>query len=1237
MKLRKQISLLLASAIVFTSGSVAFPLSVSGADDPNVYHLTDLSLSDGASVPLIEGTGTFGRASGEDGSVVYHTDPEGDYVTLEHPEGSADLSPSLAFSLPQETSSENVVTVEYDLRLETPLETNDKYITAGFNSLAQLNSNGFGFDMFSARSMLNRNAQVAVQGDGTWSFVDTSWPKKGNGDMETGVWNRFKISLNLKTGDYETYVNDTLTGTSRRAVTRDDITMFVIGFGNWGGNPALTYSIRDMQVTLSQAPDTGGEEDTDAPDPDPGNQGPAWSAPENAQAVWSLNEQIAAAQVGDTLPKNEDAGTGVFSTYFGKVSPDTGEDCITVEGEGDQRYVAIRYSKADERTPSLMLSLPETYRSGTFQADYKLYMLPGSGMHWHESGFGHNVFGSDGGFAAKIVHNNPGYAAPGGIKWQAVNRTFQAGGWYRYTVTIDLSNLTMKVDIYLPGETAPTTYEYDFTSYAEANKEISQFVVQPYSPATPGVLCVKDLSVCYVPADKTPKPSEPKNGTQMLTIQPTFQWTNTGADSYRLEISKNEDFSGDVQRIEGLTDTAYTLDAPLDYYTTYYWRVVSLYDGEEERQSAVWNFTTEIEDTPDNVYYAGEYGLVEGGWDEVEGTGIPERNTSILQGLLDKAGRNGGGTVILPESTYCITGDSSVYGSTCLYIRYDNLTLTGAGKDENGNYKTVLKTNYKWDGPNHVFRSEGIRIMGEPFGSEKPRQNIEISHFEMDGGRGWNGKSDWGYEQDVDYGWDISHKGIIVAQDNLVTHVTLDDLYVHSYSGETLYVGGKAVGYLEVKNCTLADTNASCFNLYAAYLDVHDNQFGSPDGKCRFWIEYCPRKSDIQYEMPPVPEGIEKDTAHFYRNKFYNAVNAHGIAIAQGDCTTYSMIFEDNEIDNRLDTDNYGIFQLAGAVYGPIIIRNNVIRNTDGPVLVFSYGGGTVDENGVPNVDWMLNKNIYLENNTGYNLGGPIIDLMGSWGVWDPNINDGAGGTVPAPQPVEDLYIRNNHFIGASPDVKSVAIGSFYGTIDSAIDLKGVEITGNTFENCIAPEEVYEFLGNVPLFRDNTYIDTVATSLGGIAELNAENTLLKPVYESLLVNASEAVTAQMRTGRNEDTQTVVLTGAPDSADVTFTTDGQGYVVPETIVLTSNDQLTLRYDAASQLWQFVSFEKDAVADPGEEKPDPGEEEKPGEENPGGTTPPQTGDPLFEGVVICLLLASGAFLAASLLRRKARMNR
>ncbi|MFR5073607.1 MAG: hypothetical protein ACLTDS_16420 [Bianqueaceae bacterium] len=72
-----------------------------------------------------------------------------------------------------------------------------------------------------------------------------------------------------------------------------------------------------------------------------------------------------------------------------------------------------------------------------------------------------------------------------------------------------------------------------------------------------------------------------------------------------------------------------------------------------------------------------------------------------------------------------------------------------------------------------------------------------------------------------------------MSKDDLVTNVTLDDLYVHSYSGETLYVGGKSVGYLEVKNCTLADTNASCFNLNAKYLNVHDNQFGSPDGRCR--------------------------------------------------------------------------------------------------------------------------------------------------------------------------------------------------------------------------------------------------------------------------------------------------------------------------------------------------------------------------------------------------------------------
>ena len=1166
-------SVLLSAVLTLTSVTSLFTGAIYAA--PDGYQMAELELIDGENVPLVSEAGTFGRLSGEEGSVVYHTDPEGDYIRLVHENGNADLTPSLGYVFPEGTA-ESKVTVEYDLRLDTALKVNDKYLTAGFDSAIK----PFGFDGYAARTLLNRNG-ICVDEGGMWSFVPTDCEVDEDGDLLSGVWNSWKMVLDMTSGKYQTYVNGVLKGEA--IADTSNVKKFMLGFGNWGGNPALTYSVKNFRVSFEDSTASGGDVEEWAPDPDPFTQGDAWTAPENAEETWVLNDQIANMSVGESLPAYSSGEVG-FSVYAVSDSPEN--DTLQVKGEGDQKYVEISYSGTKDRNPQLVFNLPNTYKAGTVSVDFKLYMKPGSAMHWMEAVLGADAVGIDNGaaYAGRLILDGNGYAEASGGPWLST-KPFRAGGWYRYVVTIDVGLQTMNVKIWTPLDTEPSSFDYTLSQ----KRNVSQFVVKPYAPGS-GVLCVKDVALSYVAPDRTPSLMAPKDDTYMADVNPIFTWSNTGADSYTLEISKTSDFSGDVIRITGLTDTTYTPETPLESFTEYYWRVTAVTGGEEPITSAeTFMLTTESEDIEGNVYYAKNFGLVEGIFSEEipEERAIAQHNAAIIQNLLDKAGKKGGGTVILPEGDFCLCGDYTTYDARILYIRYDNVTLTGQGRDENGVYKTRLHTNSRRSVDEKVYRNGGIVIVGTPFGSEKARENIEISHFEMDGGRGYTGRSDWGFDPNIDWGWDISHQGIVVSKDDLVTNVTLDDLYVHSYSGETLYVGGKSVGYLEVKNCTLADTNASCFNLNAKYLNVHDNQFGSPDGRCRFWIEYCPRKCLVEYSFDTsvIPEGIEPDTAYFRNNKFYNSVNAHGIAIAQGDCTEYAMYFENNEIDNSLDENNNGIFQLAGAVYGPIYIRNNTIQNTHGPILVFSYGGGTVDENGVPNVDWAKNKNIYLENNTCVNLGSPIIDLMGSWGVWDPTLNDGAGGVAPWTQPVENLYIRNNYFEGADPQNKSIAIGSFYDTIESAIELNNTEVSGNTFKNCLAPEEVRAFIGKVPLFKDNTYSNVTATSLGGIANLGGSSAELKPVYEYLTLTASEAVNPTFRVGKNENGQKVTITGGVKTNPVTFVRGAESYFVPEEYRLEEGDTIVFVYDAEKAIWNFVSFEKASE----EEKPpavDPG---------------------------------------------------
>ncbi len=543
-------------------------------------------------------------------------------------------------------------------------------------------------------------------------------------------------------------------------------------------------------------------------------------------------------------------------------------------------------------------------------------------------------------------------------------------------------------------------------------------------------------------------------------------------------------------------------------------------------------------------------------WDSKDGSVTLEQarqNAVVIQEALDTLGQKGGGTVVLPEGTYCLAGDYKTYGGYCLYIRYDNLTLRGAGKDEDA-HKTVLKSNAHWNAApgtayeDLVYRSGGIRIEGLDYNTDRQaRKNIRLECFEIDGCRGWSNASDWGYDPSVNYGWDVNHKGITVAHDKMVHNVYLHDINIHSFSGETLYVGGQLVGYLEVTDCIMADTNASCFNLYATWLNVQNCQFGSPDKNCRFWIEYSPRATYALFDESLVPDYFDHamNTAYFAGNSFYNSRNANGIALAQGDCSAYTVIFEKNYFDNRNGQPNFSIFQMAGAIYGPTYIRENTFHNTRGPILNFAFGGaGTLDENGVYG-DWSANKNIYLIDNVGTDVGGDyIIDMTN-------NFNS------TGHQPIENLVISGNHFTAKEPRFISVGVG---GTSD----LKNVQIIDNTFVNCMEPLETSAFRGNAPLFQGNVYQNNASLP---VQQIDSLNTQINAFYERLFVRASAETTATMRVNKNEDGQQVTVMIAKYTKPITFAAGDAslGYLLDETCTLRSGDEITLKYDAAQSLW------------------------------------------------------------------------
>lgn len=88
---------------------------------------------------------------------------------------------------------------------------------------------------------------------------------------------------------------------------------------------------------------------------------------------------------------------------------------------------------------------------------------------------------------------------------------------------------------------------------------------------------------------------QPQNGITTQDNTPTFQWTCSNADNYRLLVDNDSDFtSPEENHLFGATDNTYTVVTPLAD-ENYSWKVVALAAG-MENSSAIWTFI--IDTTP---------------------------------------------------------------------------------------------------------------------------------------------------------------------------------------------------------------------------------------------------------------------------------------------------------------------------------------------------------------------------------------------------------------------------------------------------------------------------------------------------------------------------------------------------------------------------------------------------------------------------------------------------------------
>jgi hypothetical protein len=482
-------------------------------------------------------------------------------------------------------------------------------------------------------------------------------------------------------------------------------------------------------------------------------------------------------------------------------------------------------------------------------------------------------------------------------------------------------------------------------------------------------------------------------------------------------------------------------------------------------------------------------------------------NTATINAAIDQVGRQaGGGVVCLPPGSYYLTNRPSE--TIAIAIAHNNVTLWGAGMDgASGGTRLVTRSEWNLDATGNVVRGSGILLRGTT-NPAAPLNNITLRDFELDGGAGFTGKFGFPADPADGDGWDITHKGVILASDACVNNVNMQRVWTHSYRGEIIYAGGQCLQNVTVDSVRSEDTNASTFNVTANFT-VQNSFFG----KSSLWME--------------VGAGGTYNSSTWVNNTFRDAAR-FGIAIAQGDLRPNTPhVFENNRFENCGE----GGFFLGGGAGGPITIRSNTFVGCAG---VFTASA--------PNpAPWGRAENQLL--------------------TFEGNTLRDASYLINMGAILNDATIRNNQVINTR-----ASRGATTATILCATEYRNVVIENNSFQRTRTPEQSCDITkGERPLYRNNIYTDFEARDGQGTTRVSAAQRLIRPLYEDAYVIVEAAnVIAQLETRFYPDGQVVTIRGGTIDRPLRFVPGEASYNVAAERVL-QGGSLRFRFDRALGKW------------------------------------------------------------------------
>jgi len=178
----------------------------------------------------------------------------------------------------------------------------------------------------------------------------------------------------------------------------------------------------------------------------------------------------------------------------------------------------------------------------------------------------------------------------------------------RWDESTDPDETTITYDLYL-GKTQSNlslkasnldTASYDLTESLDEGTRYYWKVVAKDGKGgqTPGP--VWNFKTNYPPSE--PSNPSPENGATGVSVKPTLSWqasTDDDEDTVKYDLYLGTDEKNleenPLVKVSDLDTNSYEFTQPLNYGTTYYWKVVAK-DGKGEASGPIWNFTTTTED-----------------------------------------------------------------------------------------------------------------------------------------------------------------------------------------------------------------------------------------------------------------------------------------------------------------------------------------------------------------------------------------------------------------------------------------------------------------------------------------------------------------------------------------------------------------------------------------------------------------------------------------------------------------